>query len=393
MEKILDYLLWRGDLSFSQDPFNNIDALILSLLSYLPFKDIVPGIDSNKEISLKDTAWHFFSNVPTIKKKSFLIVSTASSSFDSEVLDLLRKAANYPRFENICLSRYEENTDFIVGRQFAAVTFTLQDPEHKKIVAFRGTDNSIVGWKEDFELAYMDQIPAQQSACSYLERTINIFSSQFIVCGHSKGGNLAVYAGSHLNSLRQNRLTKIINFDGPGFNFSVVQKSPFSRYEHKIINYVPEESMVGLLLESIGKREVVSSSARFINQHNAFNWEVERSGFVHGNLSSAAILLEQTLKKWLTEISISDREMFLDALFDILGASEGKTLKVDPQENLKEIKNILSKYSRIDEKTRVLLVQVFESLTSEARKTLSATLKEKLPQKKIGNFWKPEKEN
>jgi hypothetical protein len=379
MGKIPDYLQWRGDLNFSQDSFNDIDALILSLLSYLPFKEIVPGIESNKEISLKDTARQFFSKVPTTKAKSITINSTASSSFDSEVTELLNSAANCPRFENIRLSRYEESTDFVVGRQFAAVTYTLQNAECKKIVAFRGTDNSIVGWKEDFELAYMDQIPAQEFACNYLERTISIFSSPLIVCGHSKGGNLAVYAGSHLRSLRQNRLIRIINFDGPGFNFSVVQKGPFSHYEHKIINYVPEDSMVGLLLESVGKRAVVSSSARFINQHNSFNWEVERSEFVHGNLSGAAILLEQTLKTWLTEISISNREMFLDALFDILGASEGKMIKVDPQENLKEIKNILVKYSKIDNKTRALLVHIFESLTAEARKTLSATAKEKLP--------------
>jgi hypothetical protein len=263
------------------------------------------------------------------------------------------------------------------------LTFTLHNPEHNKVVAFRGTDNSLVGWKEDFKLSYMEQIPGQESACNYLERTIGILSSQFIVCGHSKGGNLAVYAGSHLNAARQSRLTKILNFDGPGFDFSIVHRDPFSRCEHKVFSYVPEESMVGMLLEPVGKRTVVASSGRLINQHNALNWEVERTKFVHGKLSRTAKLMEQTLKTWLTDISISEREMFLEALFDMLGASEGAAIKFDPQENLKEIKNILVKYTKLDMKTKVFLAQVFESLSAETRKTLSATLKEKLPRRLV----------
>ena len=380
----MDYLEWRGDLSFSKDPFNDIDALILSLLSYLPFKDIVPGVEINKEISLKEASNQFVARGSSSEIKPSNINPTASTSLDSELVVLLNKTAGSPRFEKIGLCRYAEDTDFVIGRQFGAITFTLHNPEHEKVVAFRGTDNSLVGWKEDFQLAYMEQIPAQESACKYLERTIGIFSSKFIICGHSKGGNLAIYAGSHLNPALQNRLTKIINFDGPGFDFSIIQRETFLRSEHKVFSYIPVESMVGMLLEPVGKRTVVSSSGRFINQHNALNWEVERYNFVQGALTSTAKLLEQTLKTWLTEISIPEREIFLEALFEILGASEGTALKFDPQENLKEIKNILTKYSNLDKKTKALLGQVFESLTAETRKTLTAKIKEKLPRRNAG---------
>lgn len=385
MGKTMDYLQWRGDLSFTKDPFNDIDALILALLSYLPFKGIVPDIESKEEITLKETTDQYFLRSRSVDILPSKINPTAFSSFDSGLDELLRKAAVCPRFEDIRLSRYEENTDFVIGRQFAAITFTLRFPEHQKVVAFRGTDNSLVGWKEDFELACMKQIPAQESACNYLERTIGIFSSQFIVCGHSKGGNLAVYAGSHIKAARQGRLKKIINFDGPGFDFSLVNRASFSPSEYKVVNYVPQESMVGLLLEQVGQRTVVSSSGRYIMQHNALNWEVERSKFVHGKLTDNTKLLESTLKTWLTEISLPEREMFLEALFDILGASEGAAFKFDPQENLKEIKAILVKYAKLDKKTRALLGQVFESLTSETRRTLTATIKRKLPQRLTGN--------
>ena len=162
MGKITDYLQWRGDLGFTKDPLNDVDTLILALLSYLPLKDIVPGIESYKEISLKDTAKQYFSKYSKIEDKSSTINATASSTFDSEVEALFKKVSNCPRFEEIRLSRFEENVDFVIGRQFAAITFTLHIPEHKKVIAFRGTDNSVVGWKEDFELAYMEQIPAQE---------------------------------------------------------------------------------------------------------------------------------------------------------------------------------------------------------------------------------------
>lgn len=240
----------------------------------------------------------------------------------------------------------------------------------------------MVGWKEDFELAYMEQIPAQRSASNYLKRTLGFFSGPFILCGHSKGGNLAVFAGSSLNPLHQNRLSKILNFDGPGFNFPVVHRDPFMKCEHKVINYVPEESIVGLLLDPVGVRTVVCSASQLFLQHNALNWKVEGTKFIQGDLSKNAGLLENTIKTWLTEISLSDREMFLEALFDILGASEGAVIKSDPQENLKELKKILKKYAKMDKKTKALLSQVFESLTAEVGKTLTAAISERLPGKK-----------
>ena len=380
MGTIMEYLYWRGDLSFKNDPFNDIDALIFSLLSYLSFKEIVPGIESNKGISLKDTSIQFSANIQTNKSKSSNINPTASPALDSELLELLRKAAACSRFEDIQLSRYEENTDFVVSQQFGAVTFTLPTAKREKVVAFRGTDNSLIGWKEDFEMAYMEQIPAQESACKYLDRVIGLFSSKVTVCGHSKGGNLAVYASSHLNAARRAKLSRVINFDGPGFDFSIVPQASFSYCPGKVTNYVPEESIVGMLLESIGERIVVSSSSRGINQHNALNWRVKQSQFVGGTLSKTTQLLEDMLKTWLADLPVSKREMLTQALFDILGTSEGRT--IDPKENIKQLKNILTNYSKLDNESKELLTEVFSSLNAMTMDTISKTIKENLPKKK-----------
>ena len=380
MGTILEYIQWRGDLRFKSDPFNDIDALILSMLSYLPFKDIVAGIESNQGISLKDTSIQFFSKTQPDETKASNINPTASPSLDSELVELLRKTAHSPRFEDIQLSRYEENTDFVVGQQFGAVTFTIPNTKQEKVVAFRGTNNSLIGWQEDFEMAYMEEIPAQESACKYLERVIGLFSSKVTVCGHSKGGNLAVYACSQLNAIRRSKLSKIINFDGPGFNFSNISRVSFSYLENKVRNYVPEESIVGVLFEPIGKRIVVSSSSWGINQHNALNWKVEQSKFVHGNMSSTTKFLEQTLTTWLEKLSLPKRKMFVEALFDILGASEGKT--IDPKDNIKDIKSILTRYSKLDNETKALLTEVFSSLNTMTIDAISKTIKDNLPGKK-----------
>ncbi len=381
MYKTMNYLEWRGDLSFTKDPVNDVDALIFALLSYLPLKGIVPGVDSGEDITLKEAAAQYFASVTENNILPSEFNPTASTTFDGHLVELLKSAADCPRFNKVRLSNFDENTDFVIGRQFGAVTFTLPNPGHDKVIAFRGTDNSLIGWKEDFELAYMEQIPAQESALRYLENAIGLFSSQFIVCGHSKGGNLAVYAGSRVNPMRMGKIVKILNFDGPGFDFSVTRKVSFARCARLVTNYIPEESMVGLLLENVGKRIVVKSEGRFIYQHAALNWGVDRNRFLQGTLSSTAKLLEQTLNSWVNKIYISERAMFLEALFDILGASEGKAIKFSPQQNLREIKNILVKYSKLDAKTKVLLTQVFTSLTDETRKTITSTIKDKLPKR------------
>ncbi len=379
MNKIIDYLQWRGDLSFSKDPLNDVDALILSLLSYLPLKEVVPGFHSKEKISLKKAALQYFSKTAQGKNRPLNFNPTSSPSFDSGLDVLLEQAADCPRFESIQLSKYDENMDFVIGQQFAAVTFSLNTLRHEKVIAFRGTDNSLIGWKENFALLYMEQTPAQESALRYLERSIGFLSGPCTVCGHSKGGNLAVYASAHLNPARQNRISKVINFDGPGFNFSVVNREPFLNCESKVQNYLPEESIIGIILDPVGKRNIVSSSSQSIYQHNALNWHVEQSHFSEGKLSGTSKTLEQSLKTWLNQFSLSDRETFSEALFDILGASEGVSIKFDPIENMQELKNILIKYSNLDAQTKDLLTQVFVSFTNQTTRSLTTRIMEKLP--------------
>ncbi len=377
MGKVMEYLVWRGDLDFIHDPFNDVDALILALLSYLPLKGVVPSVDSNAGISLKETAAQFFSKAQKDDTKSIETQPTISASFNSGLLVLLAQAAESPRFETVQLSKYEENTDFVVGRQFGALMYTLPVPKREKVVAFRGTDNSLIGWKEDFEIVCTEQTPAQESACRYLDDVIGLFSSKVTVCGHSKGGNLAVYASALSSPKNRGKIARIINFDGPGFDFSILPRAHFSNWEEKIRNFIPQESMVGMLLEPVGKRKVISSASWGINQHNALNWQVKRTHFVPATMSRTTKLLEDTLNTWLAELPLPKRKLFIDALFDVLGAADGR--KIDPKEDIKEFKNILIKYSKLDRKTKLLLFEVFSSFNAKTRDTVTKTIRENLP--------------
>jgi hypothetical protein len=380
MGTIMDYLEWRGDLRFSQYPFNDIDAMILAMLTYLPLNGIVPATGSNKKISFSEVADHFSSKSGSKTKKIPKINTSVSAAMDSDLVELFLAAAHSERFNTIQLSRFEAKTDFAAGEQFAAVTFTLPGIKREKVIAFRGTDNTLIGWKEDMEMAYMEQIPAHESACRYLKRSMDILPGKVTVCGHSKGGNLAVYAGSRMKQINQAKLSRIINFDGPGFSFSLVPRASFTHCEHKVVNYIPEESVVGVMLEQVGKRHVVASTAHSIYQHYALTWKVAGAKFIEGSLSNTAKLLEDTLETWLKELSLEKRKTFTDALFDILGASEGKT--VDPVDHLKDINQIIKNYSQLDESTKKLLSEVISSLTAQATGVLTKSLKDKLP--KIG---------
>lgn len=376
MGTVLDYLKSYADLRFSEESFNDVDALILSMLSYLPFKDIVPGVNDKGKITLEEAARSYFSEHPSHKEDPEDIGLTVSPSMDQELIQMLKMTSKSARYAEIRLSHFVEKTESPVEQQFAAITYSLPNAKRKKVIAFRGTDRTLIGWKENFELAYMKEVPAQESASAYLNREISVLSGKVIVCGHSKGGNLAVYAASRLKGSKQSRLSRIVNFDGPGFNFSMLSRSSFSDCEQKVVNYVPEESIVGVLLDPVGERNIITSSAHHLFQHNPVTWGIERSEFLSGELSETTKLFEDTVEKWLSQLTLERRESFVDALFDVLGASEGKT--IDPKESLKDIGKVIKNVSDLDEETRKMLSDVLASIKDQALDAISKALREKL---------------
>ena len=224
MANILDYLKWRGDISITASPFNAVDSLILSVLSYIPFEEIITEhpLKSNKiEISITEAA-ELFSKKTVDEKK-------IRSEKDVELFQALAKA---PRFADLPLSFYINRTDLEEEKQFSAITISL--PDSTSFIAYRGTDLTLVGWKEDFNMSFLCPVPSQTEAVYYLEHVASHIKGKLRLGGHSKGGNLAVYASAFCNKKIQKRILEVYNNDGPGFDLSIIQKEGYKRVEDQI---------------------------------------------------------------------------------------------------------------------------------------------------------------
>ena len=306
MGNIFDYLTWRGDLTFTQDPPNSVDALIFSTLSYVFYGPLAQSQPENA-VSLRDCAKEFF---------TFDALETRVRV--KRDLELLRKAADTVRFgqTKLCLYRSE----FLPEQetQFAAMTFLLDDGT--MFVTYRGTDSSLVGWKEDFNMSFQQTIPAQRKAVQYTHDVAIALPYPLWLGGHSKGGNLAVFAAAKADPIIQKRILRVFNNDGPGFTEYLMGDPGYRAMVPKIQTYIPESSVIGMLLEHQEPYTVVKSRQVSIMQHEPSSWEVLGAGFITTEeVTENSQLLNQTIKTWLAGMSKEDRNAFVDTVFDLLG--------------------------------------------------------------------------
>lgn len=303
-DNFLTYLKWRGDLSVKEFPFNEVDALILSELVYIHFENIVPGVGEDGSISIREA------NAKYEK-------STAREMFyykDKE--NLFDVLASCPRFANMTLCNYVSTYDEKEQEQFAAMHVNVAP--NFVFIAFRGTDSTVVGWREDLNMSFMMPVPAQQSAVEYVEKTAKGLFKKYCIGGHSKGGNLAVYSGVFCNPKLQRKITNIYNFDGPGFNRKMVNDEAYKRVEDRIDTFVPEQSIVGLLMEHEEEYKVVMSPEFSILQHEGFSWVIDRDHFVTvDEVDKFSKNFSVTLKAWLAQMNAEERKEVVDAFFDV----------------------------------------------------------------------------
>ena len=305
MANILDYVEWRGDLTFAQAAFCEVDALILAQLAYMPYDGIVSE-DFFDHITLREAA-------EALEKKN-LPPTEFTTIKDKDLLQLCGQSA---RFGQLKLCGYWNHLDQEAAKQFAAVTFEL-DPS-KICVAFRGTDDTLAGWKEDFRMLYMT-IPAQLESVEYLEKAGQMGAQKINVSGHSKGGNLAIFASAGVSGEIQSRLSEIYSFDGPGFSSEFLEGSGYQVILNKIRSYVPQSSVVGLMLENNEERTIVSSTEMGgISQHVPYTWQLKGTRFKREeNITAYGKFIDKTLKSWVEKMDAEQKENFFDILFENL---------------------------------------------------------------------------
>ncbi len=373
MSNLFDYLDWRGDLTLAQSPFNEVDSLIFSELSYLDFTDIVPTPSLSNGISIRDA----YKKMVSQNQVNGKIVSNS----DEQIKELFHKIASSPRFCNILLNCYVEHTDLDTVEQFSAITFEI-DQRHI-YCAFRGTDDSLTAWQEDLELSCTDEVPAQKRAVHYVQTVAKQYPRRKILLGgHSKGGNLAVYAGLFLPIKLQKRILDIWSNDGPGFHEYILDLPTYKRLESRIHTILPKSSIVGMLLEHGESYTVVDSDELGLMQHNPFSWQVIGDHFVTlPSINTAARNSSLAIREWLHSVSVEQRKSFIDALFDILNSSGAKTISDLKNENIRAVIPMAKAMMTVDKEVRNGLLDFIQLLLTNSTRILIEDLQQEARKK------------
>jgi hypothetical protein len=307
---IMDYLDWYGDFDFSVLPFNDVDNLILAELSYASLDGIVkePQLGRRlRTISVKDAANEL--NESGRMEKSCKLEKNAGQ--------LLLEMAKGKRFSDALLAGYVDKHDFKNQEQFSALHIYL--PDGTLFVSYSGTDDTILGWKEDLNMAYQMPVPSQEEAVEYLEKTVPHDGRMIRIGGHSKGGNLAIYAAVMCYDRLKRRIIGIYNNDGPGFLESMLERKSYLEVKDRIKTIVPETSIVGMLLEHGDSYEVVKSTGKGIMQHDGLSWQVYKNGFVKlDERSKESLVIDKTIGTWVMGLSDNERVAFVDTVYDML---------------------------------------------------------------------------
>ncbi len=361
MGTLFDYLDWRGDIPFSTVGVGEVDNMIFSQICYIDFKRIVPASFSSRPVSFLSAAKRYVQSHRGEPINLGIIMPP-------EVVNTLTKAARSARFSATSVIGYVNKVSGIDQMQFSAITFLIDDDA--MFIAFRGTDDTIVGWKESFNMSFLSPIPAQTEAARYVERAARAFPDRKIyIGGHSKGGNLAVFGAVKCPEDVNQRIVAVYNNDGPGFVRKFIESESYTATRARIHILVPQSSIVGMLLEHEDRYDVVESSMTGLLQHNAFSWAVLGSSFVrHGAITAGSKKIDRTLKQWLNEMSVEERKKTVDSLYEILASTNAKTLTDLNADKLK----LLRAWNSLDSDSKKIVKRCISLIVKNTKKQRDA---------------------
>ncbi len=348
MGNIIEYAL-KFNKSFAEDAFNEVDGLILSQLCYL-------NLDGYEE-KLSSGNYTIF-DLNNDRSKTLLNIRVPKQNSK-----LLSSLANNPRFKDIKILKYINIRNAEKEQQFSA---TIYSWDTEGFVAFRGTDSTIVGWKEDFNAMFMDIVPSQHEGVKFLEENADILPQTFYIGGHSKGGNLAVYAAVNVKKEIQDRIAIVFDNDGPGVHKSVLDSEQYLNVRNKIFYLLPAQSVFGLILFNEDNYLVVKSDGVWIQQHDPFNWKILNNCFVYlDNINRYSSVNRETLNRWLYETEPEKRAILVDTIYKLITITNAekvgdvpvgiiknydsvvKAIKSFNKEDLTKISEVLAEYKQI----------------------------------------------
>lgn len=367
MGNIMDYISWRGDLSFAQSEFNEVDNLILACFSYVNL-DGIPAVTKQKGIGLKKLTEEFM-KLHTMKELE------ADKSFIRLAPFMMMEMAKSVRFGKCVVRNYVNDIVTEAEQQFAAMEIVLEDGT--SYVSFRGTDDTIIGWKEDFNLS-TGVVPAQKRAIEYLQKISEHTDGMLRVGGHSKGGNLAIY-GSVMCKSAHEKILEIYSNDGPGFSREFQELPETKEMMPKIIRIIPEYSIIGTLLEHEKEPVIVASSSKGLLQHDGFSWEVQGPALVRrDSLNKTALRFIEILHKWIDGMDTEQKRLLIEDLFATLQASGYENLSEVQSGGLKSLAAMVKRVEKFAPESRGMMQELLTAICGGWLEQLQADTKDKL---------------
>ncbi len=355
MENIIDYVKNWGKYSFQEKPFGEADSLVLCQLVYFNYEEFVPGLEENKgPVSLRgifacqgwekilDDYWYRENNK-----------------------ELFTAVARSDRFASLKMNYYENIIDQEEETQFSAMAYFWDNGFGQEgiYLAYRGTDATIVGWKEDLNLAFSKPLQGQCLAVAYMDRVSGRIGQDFFAGGHSKGGNQAVYAAMNCREDTRERIRKIFNNDGPGFRPEIREAGNFQAIQGRVAKFIPRSSLVGMILEDNSEYEIVESWGMGLFQHNTYSWKIEEGSLVRAkNMAEAKVRRDAALNEWILSLSEEEIHVFIDTLYEVVSASEASNVFEFGADWKKCLQNIIQAAKGLDDTTRKAIHKITHSL-------------------------------
>ncbi|MBO4688261.1 MAG: DUF2974 domain-containing protein [Clostridiales bacterium] len=358
MATILNYVE-KEKRTFEEFPFNPIDALVFAEAMYFQWEYLLHNIWTREwPYQISDSM--LFSEMPTAAEMPLFGQYAADTPNNLKMIDILRKS---PRYKEVSVSHLCAHTDNKEEIQFASLCFHI--PGDLCFIGYRGTDGTLVGWKEDFQLAYQYPIPAQEEAARYLNYLLRELDPKIglVIGGHSKGGNLSIYAATSCAESIKNRIRSIYSFDGPGFAFKLHETEQYKKISEHVNHLVPSSSFVGMLLESAPGTRFIENKALWLMQHSPFTWEIGTNDFTYApGWDKNAQVRIGAVHSWLKDQSYEDRESFTEMLYHIATSSGASNIfRPDSSWSVK-MSHIIDATRAVDSKSRARIIETLRLL-------------------------------
>lgn len=352
MAHLIDYLEKVENLTFDQEPLNILDKVCINEIGYLTYEKWLTASDLKKPINLHD----FAEGKELNPDYSFMVTK--------ERVELAEAMVRSRRFASLSLSNYRSVLDKEVEKQFAAMIFSLPELDYHQLV-FRGTDDSVIGWKEDFQLTYSREIPAHRSAMTFLEDHLPNLSGRITVSGHSKGGNLALYSAVQSSTALREKIAELLLLDSPGLMKSLLEKPSYQELKAKMIVIRPQDSVVGVMLYWDRPAQLVAAEGIGFAQHNALTWEVDlvANDFVYEDQpTELSQRLEETFQEWIETLPNQELKQVCDLVFDTILDSGIESLDDIGIQALPQIGQMLQEFGNLSDKQKKVLQDGFNQL-------------------------------